>query len=334
MWVPPDIGRTPAPGRWHVTTNSHGWIARAEAWIRVTVEARGRQLTGPPELIRWWSLSRVLRVPTDAGDLYFKASAQYPFVANESLLVPYLATHIGAAVPPVLASDPVARWMLLEDVGPALDRHLPLDQKQAIVATIATMQQATIDHVDQLRRLGVADRRPDYLATHLGDLVTSALAMTQVPPHEYAALLRHVDHIADLCSVIATSSIPATLIHGDLHPGNMSLRGGALHVFDWAEACITHPFMEMFTIFNEEDVVRRSALRDAYLTPWEDRAPLERLHELWAMAGVVHALHHLESYVSILQHTKVYARGELRGTLPFLLGKAQRYLEELDLIDR
>jgi CBS domain-containing protein len=41
MWVPPDIGWTPAPGRWHVTTNRHRWIARAEAWIRVTVEASG-----------------------------------------------------------------------------------------------------------------------------------------------------------------------------------------------------------------------------------------------------------------------------------------------------
>jgi aminoglycoside/choline kinase family phosphotransferase len=313
-----------------VTTNRHRWIAHAEAWIRIAVEANGGQVTGPPELIRWWSLSRMLRVPTDAGNLYFKASARYPLVANESLLVPYLATHVGTAVPPVLASDPVARWMLLEDVGPVLDRHLPLDQKQAMVATIATMQQATIDHVDQLRRLGVADRRPDHLATRIGDLVMSALAMAQMPPPQHTALLRHVDRIADLCSAIATSSIPATLIHGDLHPGNMALHGGALHVFDWAEACITHPFIDMFTIFNEEDVVRRSALRDAYLAPWEDHAPIECLHELWMMAGVVHALHHLESYVSILQHTDTNARDELRGAIPFLLGKARRYLEELD----
>lgn len=305
-----------------------------EAWIRIALRVHGRQLTGPLEPIRWWPLSRVLRVPTNAGDLYFKASARYPLFANESLLVPYLATHVGAAVPAVLASDPETRWMLLEDVGHSLDGHLPLDQKLAIVGIIATMQRATIDHIDHLRRLGVTDRHPDRLATRLDAVVMSALDIAQLPPHEHATLLQHVEHIAHLCSGVTASAIPATLIHGDLHPGNMTHRCGELHVFDWAEACITHPFLDMFTIFNEEDVTRRSALRDAYLAPWRDFEPLERLHELWAMAGVVHALHHLESYVSILQHTETHSWDELRGAIPFLLGKAQRYLKELDQIDQ
>ncbi len=224
--------------------------------------------------------------------------------------------------------------MLLEDVGPALEGHLPLEQKAAIVGMIATVQRSTTGHIDQLRRLGVADRRPDRLAARLDAIVTRALAMAQLPPPEHAALHGHVDQMAHLCAAVTTSAIPATLIHGDLHTGNMTLRGGALTVFDWAEACISHPFLDMFTIFNEEDVARRSALRNAYLAPWGDCEPIERLHELWAMAGVVHALHHLESYVSILEHTEAQARDEVGGAIPFLLCKAERYLAELDQLDR
>src|SRR5438045_6167468 len=87
-------------------------------------------------------------------------------------------------------------------------------------------------------------------------------------------------------------SIPATLIRGDLHPENVAISDGGLPFFDWSKACVTHPFMDMFLIFNERDEALRIRLRVANLEVWTDFEPMGRLLELWSLCGVVHALHH------------------------------------------
>ncbi|MDQ2984012.1 MAG: hypothetical protein M3R70_08840 [Actinomycetota bacterium] len=60
------------------------WLAEATAWIREHVEVAG-EIEQPH--IRWWST--VLRVPTPAGDAWFKAtsgpaSASTPGTGSES----------------------------------------------------------------------------------------------------------------------------------------------------------------------------------------------------------------------------------------------------------
>src|SRR6266700_8202306 len=57
------------------------WLAEASAWIRARVEVTG-EIEQPH--VRWWST--VLRVPTGAGDLYFKANAP-PHAFEAALLL-------------------------------------------------------------------------------------------------------------------------------------------------------------------------------------------------------------------------------------------------------
>ena len=112
----------------------------------------------------------------------------------------------------------------------------------------------------------------------------------------------------------------------------MAISDGGLPFFDWTKACVTHPFMDMFLIFNERDEALRTRLRDAYLELWTGFEPMGRLLELWSLCGVVHALHHAVSYQSILKHTKERSRGELGDAPPFLLRKALRYLSNPALL--
>ncbi len=132
-----------------------------------------------------------------------------------------------------------------------------------------------------------------------------------------------------MCSRLSDYAVPATLVHGDLHLENVAISDGGLMFFDWTEACVAHPFMDMFLIFNERDDAIRIRLRDAYLAVWTDFEPMKRLLELWAICGVVHAMHHAVSYQSILKHTEERSRDELGGAPPFLLRKALRYPREL-----
>ena len=118
------------------------------------------------------------------------------------------------------------------------------------------------------------------------------------------------------------------MVHGDLHAGNV-VEGDDGPVFiDWTESCVAHPFFDAFMIYNEEDVIVRNGMRDAYLTSWTGFESIERLRELWSLCGVVHAMHHAATYWMILGHVDEATRGELAGTLPFLLRKALRYLNE------
>ncbi|HYH12704.1 MAG TPA: phosphotransferase, partial [Thermomicrobiales bacterium] len=134
--------------------------------------------------------------------------------------------------------------------------------------------------------------------------------------------------IVEMCAELPEYAVPPTLVHGDLHARNALMNGHDLVLIDWSEACVTHPFMDAFMIYNEQDVSVRDRMRDSYLSRWATFESFDRLLELWSLCGVVHAMHHAVSYGSILRHTPEHARGDLANTLPFLLRKALRYLHE------
>ncbi|MGH2534300.1 MAG: hypothetical protein ACRDJW_18680 [Thermomicrobiales bacterium] len=108
-----------------------GWFKLAASWIEETLRSLGRHVTAAPEQVRWWSLSRVLRVATDGGDVYFKASAKQPLFAAEPALLSYLASHNPGRVPAPIATEPHRGWMLLDDIGPRLDRNLSVERTAA-----------------------------------------------------------------------------------------------------------------------------------------------------------------------------------------------------------
>ena len=72
-----------------------------------------------------WSLSCVLRTPTAAGTVYFKATAGSPLFVDEGQVMRGVARLFPENVPRPLAVDQPRRWMLLDDVGPELGWNAP-----------------------------------------------------------------------------------------------------------------------------------------------------------------------------------------------------------------
>lgn len=216
--------------------------------------------------------------------------------------------------------------MLVEDAGSPLHGAHSSERKTEILTAFGDIQHATVKHVDQLLELGCADRRPPTLIPLIEPLLDDDLAISTLTPDEITELQWSVPAMIEMCERLSDYAIPSTLIHGDLHAGNVLNANGNMVFFDWTEACIAHPFMDVFMIFNEKDDVIRNRMRDAYLALWTEFESAERLQELWSLCGVVHALHHAVSYQSILRHTEVRSRRELAGTVPFLLREALRYL--------
>jgi len=94
------------------------WLGEAEAWLRAAMAGLGRPLTGPAQEVRAWELSCVLRAPTAAGDVWFKANADFPLFVNEGVVMATLAALHPRHVPAPLAVDAERGWLCWTTSGP------------------------------------------------------------------------------------------------------------------------------------------------------------------------------------------------------------------------
>ena len=96
-----------------------------------------------------------------------------------------------------------------------------------------------------------------------------------------------------------------TLVHGDFHPWNVAFGAGTTRVFDWTDAAVSHPFVDLATyVFRTDDLAVRRRLVDAYVDAWSTAGsatgPAESLREAAALSLVVGALYQLQTYRALL----------------------------------
>ncbi|WNQ09651.1 aminoglycoside phosphotransferase family protein [Paenibacillus aurantius] len=305
-----------------------GWYTKAATWIGDSLRKLGIQLTEPPEQVKWWSLSCVLRLVTTHGNVYFKTNAQQPLFTQELAFLTYMAGIFPNRVPIIMASEPAEGWMLLADAGDKLSRDISVEQRIELLRAFGEIQLGMVDRTAELLGLGCADRRPERVLPLVEPLLEDKLVVSKLTPEELGDLYGHLPVIIDMCKRISAYAVPTTLVHGDLHMGNAAISNGRITFFDWTDACLAHPFMDMILIYQEKDLLVRPRLRDAYLELWTGFESMERLQELWSICEIVHAIHHTISYQSILHHTEVRARSELGGAPSFHLRTALRYLSK------
>ena len=108
------------------------------------------------------------------------------------------------------------------------------------------------------------------------------------------------------CAELAGHAVPPSIVHGDLHLSNVARGPGGYLFFDWTDACVAHPFLDLATIrrgtaFTDavcEDELRER-LREAYLPEWASFEPPGWLARAWELAAPLGALHQAVSYRSL-----------------------------------
>jgi hypothetical protein len=296
-----------------------GWLAEASVWIESSLDGLGRPATGPVEQVRVWPLSAVLRVPTDGGSVYFKATCASPLFVDEGGVLLGLSRLFPELVPRPLAVDPERRWMLLDDVGPALGWDAPPADRELVLTSFSQLQVSSTRHVDALLAMGCVDRRPAWLSHEIPELLADDDALAGLANHEVERLRELEPTFVSLCGRIAEGPVPDALAHGDLHLANVARSGDRYVVFDWSDAGVTHPFLDLIDVHGEKDAVLRNRLRDAYLVPWQELAPRTRLLELWALAAPLASLNQAVSYRHIAANVEQGSAQELTGALPYWL---------------
>jgi aminoglycoside phosphotransferase (APT) family kinase protein len=275
----------------------------------------GRPLTGPVEQVRVWELSCVLRAPTTAGDVWFKTNIASPLFVNEGVVMRALAELFPDRVPAPLAVDSERGWMVLAGFGGRVGWDASLEAVEEVARSFARMQVEAAGHVDRLLAAGCHDRRLDRLAARAAAWLPEVGADGRLPAmdaatwlsgDEAAALAAAVPRIHACCQELAGLAVPPSLVHGDLHLGNVAEGPRGPLLFDWTDACVAHPFLDLATIrrgTGEVDVAEaelRARLRAAYLPAWSSFEAPERLARAWELAAPLGALHQAISYRSLI----------------------------------
>ena len=247
------------------------FVARAHAWIDDRLADLGRTRTGDVEQPHVTDWSTVMRVPTDAGTVWFKANDDA--MVHEAAVLELVAARSAGRVPAPLVRDAGTGWMLLADGGPRLrevvERERSLARWYDVLAAYARVQIACEGDVDELLALGLPDCRLATLPGAYADLVAGLDGADRRLPGAAS--------IEQLCTRLATYGIRETVQHDDLHDGQVFLGSGVHQVLDWGDACISHPFftlavtLEGVISWGVDDVQDSEDLRPhlaAYLGPY------------------------------------------------------------------
>jgi Phosphotransferase enzyme family len=272
-------------------------LAGQEAWVHAQLASLGVVATAPfaREHLRPWATA--VRVPTDAGVLWFKAHA--PVLSREAPVTRVLAALRPDVVLEVLASDDDRCWLLTRDAGEKIrGRIVTVDDVrllEPVLSGYGDLQRQAAAHVPDLLAAGALDRRSDRLGALLVDAVRADVdgaAARQVEPltadeHER---LRAVAPRLQALATEASAVVPDSIEHSDLHDGNVFVRDGHCRVGDFGDSCVTQPLASLVVLQSslshrlglDPDGAQVERLYRAALEPWTGAATMSELLDLVA----------------------------------------------------
>jgi hypothetical protein len=281
------------------------WFEQASTWVHDELERQDIYVTGLIEQPHEGLSSTVIRVPSTAGDIYFKACG--PGFAHEPALTDALWRWRPDCMPPVLGVDLQRGWMLTPDLGATLRSITQptrvLQHWQRVLPMYAEVQIELANRTNEILELGGLDRRlaklPDQYEQLLTD--TDALRLDHsegLSTKEYQSLRQFVPEFRAMCEKLACYRIPETLHHEDFHDANIFIRNSHYTFADWGESGVAHPFFTLLVTSRviawrlelAEDAPELIHLRDIYLEPWtryESRENLIAAFKLAYRVGMV-----------------------------------------------
>jgi len=307
-----------------------GWRLQADRWIGVELERRDVRVTGTVEQphVRPWAT--VLRIPTDVGNLFFKANM--PCLAHEAKLAQVLYSWRPDCMVDVLAIDAQRGWMLMRDGGSTLRQQVQssgnLEHVYAVFELYAEVQIALSQRVPELLKCCI-DRRLAVFPAAYERLLSNTEALLVGQPDglstsQYEQLWALTSRVAELCERLSAYAVPETLQHDDFHDANVFVREGHYVLSDWGDSCVSHPFCSMLVGLRNAAYRYKftpgcpewKRLRDVYLAPWVRFEPRARLLEALPLAQHLGMISRALTWHRIVSHLEEIHRTKYATSIP------------------
>jgi len=292
----------------------NGWINEADAWIDECVAVAGLRRTGPTVPVRLWSLSAVLSTPVDGANgetsVWFKATCDW--FRAEASITGALAAFAGEHVPTLIAIDDARAWMLMDQLsGPDLNGRTEF--APAAAAAVARTQIRSIDHLPSLVTAGCPDRTLQPTLDGFRRLVHDSVEVDLLTPDERAASIEMEPWVAKQIGELFASGIPSAVTHGDCHLGNVAVDGTRVVVYDWTDACVSHPFIDGVHLARSAGDDHHDAIKAAYTAPWRESGPTAEIDRAWTLAQFGDLVFQAISYEAIYRAQEERSRWEMAG---------------------
>jgi hypothetical protein len=293
-----------------------GWYDHAARWIERSLEANG---SAPAQSIvqhRHWGISALMRVETGDGTCWFKAASAH--FNPEARHTAWLSEVAPGAVPPVVASDADEGWLLLGDVGSdSFDARL--DDPEAAITTLVSMQRRLHVARDELLARGLPDRRLPRLPQELARAI-SRPEIERLVTLPRSRLDQLVGWLGDAVPIVDALGLPDTIVHGDFHPGNAVLDDGRVVIMDWSDIAVSHPLVDAATWmwWSDDDEAQRSRAWSVFTRAWDDVVPAATLDAHRHTIEATAAAYHCVSYADLLASVEPDHHADLDGLTSFL----------------
>ena len=258
-----------------------GWLSELLAWAQEQLAPLGVRLTGSYAQLNASPRFSLIRLETnDASAVWFKATGEPNL--HELPVTLALARLFPGYVPRMLGVHSAWNgWLSLEAPGVLLDNREEFSSWERAARELAELQLASVEKCPELLESSCKDLRlpkliklVDPFLARMADLMA---AQTKQPPDPLtlASLAFLGERLKETCALLHELDLPETLGHADFNPGNIVVSPSECCFLDWAEGCVSHPFLT-FEYLREHvrrrfrgDAAAMERIAAAYLHPWQ-----------------------------------------------------------------
>jgi len=276
-----------------------GWFDRASAWMVERLTDAGLPATESPRLAYQGPMGAVLRASSNGRTTYLKWSTlAFP---HEAAITHTLSRRAPEAVPAVIAAEPAQNWLLMHDHRGRPIEDEPSDRWVDGLRHHAALQRASVAWADEIPGVGGQLRSLDRLAGAIPAMIDYADLGGGFAPEVRDAWSAGAPALIDACAALDAVGLPGTLVHGDLHPGNIVVTPEDRYVVvDWSDAALSNPFVDLATYLTRtKDRDLRVRLLGAYVDAWDGFVDRSKLETAAALAMTVGCLYQVQSYQAL-----------------------------------
>ncbi|MCM0673261.1 aminoglycoside phosphotransferase family protein [Micromonospora phytophila] len=237
-----------------------GGPARSLAWATAELRRLGRPAETAAQQ-RTWNLSAIWRLDGSSGTAWLK---QVPvFFRHEAAVLRWLGRAVPGRTSTLLADDGDGR-MLLDHV-PGEDRYaVGVDERLPMVADMHAVHLRSVPDVTELVAAGVPDLRGHALARWIRDWLA---------PYDTSSVGSLLAGLEARLDEVRGCGLPETLVHGDLHPGNVRASAERRVIIDWGDAFVGHPAFDVLRLAEGLDDASAVLVTEEWCARWRDSVP-------------------------------------------------------------